>query len=68
MVLKENMLCKCYNIDVPISYCAKGVSFKDKISNVGFEFLPQKGFWFKFFFGDSVSFLVFVPLMCISLV
>jgi hypothetical protein len=43
MVLKEKMLCKCYNSDVPISYCAKRVSFKDKISSVGFEFLPPKG-------------------------
>jgi hypothetical protein len=44
MVSEESLLCRCCNNDVPVSYYVEGVSFEDKIFDVGFESLSVK--WF----------------------
>lgn len=67
MVSKENHLCRCYDSNALVSCSIERVSFSDKISDVGSKFLSQKGFWFRFFSKDLVSFIVFVLLMCVSL-
>ncbi len=44
IVLKESHLCRCYDNNAHVSCYTKGVSFGDKIFDVGFEFLSPKGF------------------------
>lgn len=39
IILKEIMSCKCHESEAPISYYVEGVSFKNKVFNVGFESL-----------------------------
>jgi hypothetical protein len=39
IVLKESMLYRCYDNDALISCCTRGVSFGNKISNVGSKYL-----------------------------
>jgi hypothetical protein len=39
IILKENMACRCPESEAPISCYTKGVSFRIKVSIIGFESL-----------------------------
>jgi hypothetical protein len=43
-------LCRCYDNNAFVSYCVKGVSFVDKISDEGFEILSLKRLPIQVFF------------------
>ncbi len=67
IVSKESLSCKCYDNEALIPYCAKRVSFEDKIFGVGFKFLSPEGLLVQVLFwglgvGSSVC-----SLMCVSL-
>ncbi len=44
IVSNESLSYRCCDSEAPISCCTEGVSFGDKISIIGFEFLSPKGF------------------------
>jgi hypothetical protein len=59
IVSKESLSCKCYNDEVLVSCCARGVSFGDKIFGVGFKFLSPIGLSVRvLFWGFSAVFNV----------